>query len=124
MVPPPINKKSDMAGAWTVAAAGDATLSGPIRVSSGTIASLAISQPQPIYPPITKDDHVAGTIILHALISKQGDIEDLSVISGSPKIVPATLDAVRMWKYKPYLLHGLPVEVETTITLNVSFVGN
>jgi hypothetical protein len=81
MIPPPINKKSDMAGAWTVAAAGDATLSGPIRVSSGTIASLAISQPQPIYPPITKDDHVAGTIILHALISKQGDIEDLSVIS-------------------------------------------
>jgi protein TonB len=121
MLPPPANKKSDVAKPWTMAASNSTPV--PVRVSSGIMAGLAISQPPPIYPPITKDDHVPGAIILHAIISKQGDVENLSVISCPPKIIPATLDAVRKWKYKPYLLNGLPVEVETTITLNVLFGG-
>ena len=121
MLPPPANKKSDVAKPWTMEASNSTPV--PVRVSSGIMAGLAISQPPPIYPPITKDDHVPGAIILHAIISKQGDVENLSVISCPPKIIPATLDAVRKWKYKPYLLNGLPVEVETTITLNVLFGG-
>jgi len=118
MLPPPQNKKSDMAKEWTLAASGPPA---PVRVSSGTIAALAISQPLPVYPPVAKADHVSGMIILHATLSKQGDIEDVSVISCPPAIVPATLEAVKKWKDKPYLLNGQPVEVETTINFDVLF---
>ncbi len=119
MLPPPKNKKSDVAQAWTMAAADNTTA--PLRVSSGTMAGLAISQPQPIYPPIRKGEIKSGTMILHAVISKQGDVEDLSVVSGASILVPATMDAVRKWKYKPYILNGEPVEVQTTISINVDF---
>jgi protein TonB len=96
---------------------------GPIKVSQGVIAGLAISQPSPIYPPIAKAAHVQGTVILHAMISKNGTIEDLKVISGPPMLTGSALDAVRRWRYKPYILNGDPTEVETTINVNFTFGG-
>jgi protein TonB len=97
---------------------------GPVRVSSGTIAGMAISKPDPIYPPIAKAAHVQGAVILHAIISKQGTIENLSIVSGPPMLANAARDAVQRWRYKPYLLNGEPVEVETSITVNFTFGGS
>ncbi len=96
---------------------------GPLRVSSGTIAGLAISRPDPVYPPIAKAAHVQGAVILHAVISKQGTIENLQVVSGPPMLAGAAMDAVRRWRYKPYLLNNEPTEVDTTITVNFTFGG-
>ncbi len=94
-----------------------------MRVSSGVISGLAISQPKPIYPPIAKAAHVSGAVVLHALISKEGTIQNLQVISGPEMLRRQPLDAVRNWRYKPYLLNGEPTEVETQITVNFNFGG-
>jgi TonB family protein len=91
---------------------------GTARVSSGVVQGLAMSQPQPMYPPIAKAAHVQGVVVMHALISKTGDIENLQTISGPPMLVGAAMDAVRKWKYRPYVLNGVPTEVETTINVN------
>jgi protein TonB len=96
---------------------------GPVRVSSGTVAGMAISQPQPTYPPIARAAHVQGTVVLHAIISKSGTIEKLTVVSGPPMLTASAMDAVSRWRYKPYLLNGDPVEVETTINVNFTFGG-
>ncbi|MGP8258620.1 MAG: TonB family protein [Acidobacteriaceae bacterium] len=123
MLPPPANKKSDVAKAWTMTAENGAP-SAPVRVSSETLAGLAIYQPMPIYRAPVKAEHVSGAIILHAIISKQGDVENLSVISCPPLLASAALEAVKKWKYKPYRVNGEPVEVETTININILFGAN
>ena len=97
---------------------------GPQRVSSGTMAGMLISRPDPVYPPIAKAAHVQGAVILHAMISKTGTIEDLKVVSGPQMLSGAAVDAVKRWKYKPYLLNGEPTEVDTTITVNFTFGAN
>jgi protein TonB len=76
-----------------------------------------------VYPPIAKAAHVQGAVILHAVISKQGTIENLQVVSGPPMLAGAAMDAVRRWRYKPYLLNNEPTEVDTTITVNFTFGG-
>jgi protein TonB len=96
---------------------------GPVRVSSGVVAGMALSQPKPVYPPIAKAAHVSGAVVLHALISKTGSIQNLQVVSGPEMLRAAALDAVRNWKYKPYVLNGEATEVETTITVNFNFGG-
>jgi protein TonB len=98
--------------------------SGAVSVSSGTMAGALISRPQPVYPALAKAARVQGAVILRALISKTGDIEDLSVVSGPPMLTASALEAVRRWKYKPYLLQGVPVDVQTTITVNFTFSDN
>jgi protein TonB len=94
---------------------------GPVHLSSGVVAGMIISRPDPVYPAIAKAAHVQGAVILHAIISKQGTIENLSVISGNGMLVNAAKDAVQRWRYRPYLLNGEPVEVETSITVNFTF---
>jgi protein TonB len=96
---------------------------GPVRVSSGVVAGNAISQPKPIYPPIARAAHVSGAVVLHAIISKEGTIKNLEVVSGPEMLKNAALEAVRNWRYKPYILNGDPTEVETTITVNFNFGG-
>ena len=73
---------------------------------------------EPIYPPIARAAHVGGTVVLHATISSSGAVESLTAISGPAMLQGAALDAVRQWKYKPYLLDGAAVPVDTTITVN------
>lgn len=92
-------------------------LAGPLRVSSGVLAGLAISQPPPVFPPMARSLHVSGAVVLHAVISKTGRVKNLQVISGFGLLRPSVVDAVRSWRYKPYLLKGEPIEVETTITV-------
>ncbi|HEV2112966.1 MAG TPA: TonB family protein [Terriglobales bacterium] len=94
-----------------------------IRVSGGVQEGNLIRKVQPSYPPLAKTARIQGQVILHALISKQGNIENLEVVSGHPMLVQSALDAVRQWKYKPYFLNGEPVAVDTTITVNFNLQG-
>jgi len=95
-----------------------ATPERPLRVSSGVIEGLAISQPTPAYPAIAKATRTQGVVVLHAVISKTGTIIHLEPVSGPQMLRPAAVDAVSQWRYRPYLLNGQPTEVETTITVN------
>ena len=76
-----------------------------------------ISRVQPIYPKLAITTHTEGTVVLAALIDTTGRITQLHAISGHPLLVPAAIDAVRQWRYKPYLLNGSPVEVETQVSV-------
>jgi len=69
----------------------------------------------PIYP--AGAGKIQGAVVLQAIISKTGDVESLKMLSGPPILVAAAIDAVKQWKYKPYLLNGNPIEVETKVTL-------
>ena len=88
-----------------------------VRVSQGVTEGLLIHKVTPQYPAIAREAGVHGSVLLHAVISKDGTIERLKLISGSPFLVPAAIDAVKQWRFKPYLLNGKPVEVDTVITL-------
>ena len=94
-----------------------------IRVSQGVTEGNLLRKVQPTYPPLAKTARIQGSVILNALISKAGNIENLRVMSGHPMLVQSALDAVKQWKYKPYILNGEPVEVETTITVNFNLSG-
>ncbi len=96
---------------------------GPTRVSSGVMQSLKLSGSNPEYPPIARAAHVSGAVVLHAIISKNGTITDLTVISGPEMLRKAATEAAKDWRYKPYLLNGEPTEVDTEITINFNFGG-
>ena len=95
-----------------------------VRVSSGVQSGLLVRKVQPTYPPLARQARIQGTVVLQAQISKSGDIENLQLISGHPMLAPAAIEAVKQWKYKPYLLNGEPVEVETTVQVNFSLAGS
>jgi len=92
----------------------------PIRVSRGVTEGLLLRKVAPEYPLIARQGRIQGQVLLSAIISKTGDIENLILISGHPLLVPAAIEAVKQWHYRPYLLNGEPVAVETTIC--VTFV--
>ena len=94
-----------------------------VQVSPGTSQGLLVYKVQPSYPPLARQARVQGTVVLHALIGKDGTIADLSVISGHPMLIQAAMDAVKQWRYKPYLLNGEPVLVQTTINVNFELNG-
>jgi TonB family protein len=86
-----------------------------VRVSSGVAAGMLVKKVAPQYPPAAKAAHIQGVVILHARIDKDGNVIDLEAIVGPVELVPASVSAVRQWKYKPYLLKGEPIELDTTI---------
>jgi periplasmic protein TonB len=88
----------------------------PLVVSSLKLAD-AISQPKPQYPPMARAAHIEGAVVLSAVIARDGSIERLHVVSGHPWLAQAALDAVRQWRYRPYILNGASVEMETQITV-------
>jgi protein TonB len=94
----------------------------PTPVSRGVMNGLLLQTVLPVYPPIARATHTAGTVVLQATISRSGTIENLRVVSGPALLQQAALDAVRQWRYRPYLLNGEPIEVETTV--NVVFTMN
>ncbi len=89
----------------------------PLKLSGPVVEAQLISRIEPHYPPLAIQTRQEGTVVLHAIISRDGRISALEVVSGSPFFVQAALDAVRQWRYRPTLLNGEPVEVETTITV-------
>jgi len=90
------------------------------KVAGRVIAGNIISRTPPVYPPEAREAKISGAVVLHAIISKTGTVEDLTVISGPKELRRAALDAVRTWLYKPYLLNGDPTAVDTTVTINFS----
>jgi len=88
-----------------------------VRVSQGVTNGLLLNKVAPAYPSIAKAARIQGNVVLKAIIGKEGTIQDLQLVSGHPMLVPAAIEAVRQWRYRPYLLNGQPVEVETTITV-------
>ncbi len=87
------------------------------RISGGVEQGLVIRNVKPIYPAIALAAGIEGDVVLQAEIGKDGRIENLRAVSGNPLLIKAALDAVQQWRYRPYLLNGGPVEVETQITV-------
>lgn len=94
----------------------------PPRISHIMEGNL-IYRVQPIYPTLARSARIQGQVLLRAIISRTGTIENLQTISGHPMLVGAAVDAVRQWRYRPYILNGEPVEVETQVTVNFSLSG-
>jgi periplasmic protein TonB len=89
----------------------------PLPITSRVMAGNLLLRTLPQYPAIARAAHIQGIVVLQATISKNGSIQNLRVISGPPMLRQAAIDAVQTWRYKPYLLNGDPVEVETTINV-------
>ncbi len=86
-----------------------------ITVGGQVQAAHLVNKVQPSYPPLARQTRISGTVKLHAIIGKNGVVEQLQVVSGHPLLVQSALDAVRQWRYQPTLLNGDPVEVDTEI---------
>jgi TonB family protein len=89
-----------------------------VQVGQTVSQGLLIYQVSPTYPPAARQARVQGTVVLQAVIGKDGSVEELQVFSGHPLLIQAAMDAVKQWRYKPYVLMGEPVEVQTTINVN------
>lgn len=94
-----------------------------VRVSSGVVSGLLVRKVPPAYPPLARQARIQGVVVLQAQISKEGNIENLQLISGHPMLAPAAIEAVKQWKYRPYLLNGEPVEVDTQVQVNFTLAG-
>jgi TonB family protein len=89
------------------------------KAAAGVVQGMLLKQVPPTYPPDARHRRASGTVLLHALIGKDGHIHSLTPLTvPDPDLALAAIAAVRQWTYKPYLLNGEPVEVETTITVN------
>jgi TonB family protein len=94
-------------------------LSIPADVMQKNLVNKAI----PVYPPDAKKAKIQGTVVLEAVVGKDGSVENLRVVSGPAELQQSALDAVRQWKYKPYLLNGNPVQVKTTVNIIYNLAG-
>ena len=92
--------------------------------SSTMMQGYLIHRVEPGYPPLARAPRIQGQVRLQAIISKQGAIENLQVLTGHPMLVTAAVAAVRQWRYRPYVLNGEPVEVEIEITVNFVLSGS
>jgi protein TonB len=95
----------------------------PLQISHISEGNL-VHKVQPAYPALARSARIQGVVVLQAVIGKHGNIENLRLISGHPMLAPAAIDAVRQWRYRPYILNNDPIEVETQITVNFSLAGN
>lgn len=89
-----------------------------VRISSGVSAGLLLQKVQPIYPSDARNAGIQGSIVLQGVISKEGRVMDLHVVSGPNELAAAAAEAVQQWRYKPYLFMGDPVEVDTQFQVN------
>jgi periplasmic protein TonB len=88
-----------------------------VRIGGNVEASKLVEQVQPVYPLIAKAAHIQGTVVLHAIIGKDGTIQQLQYVSGPAMLTQAAMSAVRQWRYKATILDGEPTEVDTTISV-------
>ncbi len=86
-----------------------------VMVGGNVQAARLVNKVQPLYPPLARQTRISGTVKLHAIIGKDGSVQQLVMVSGHPLLVQSALDAVRQWRYQPTLLNGEPVEVDTEI---------
>jgi TonB family protein len=112
--PAPDSKSDSSAPAPELASAPPKTVS----ISAGVSQGLLIRKVAPVYPPKAKHNGIQGTVVLKAIIGKDGRIKDLRAVSGPGQLCAAAIGAVQQWQYRPYLLFGEPVEVDTQVTVN------
>jgi len=107
-------------GQETPAAAPQASPPSPqrTRVSQGVAQAGLVFKVDPEYPPVARLARIQGSVVLHAIIGKDGTVQQLQVVSGNPLLAAPALNAVKNWRYRPYLVDGQAVEVETTVTVN------
>jgi len=95
-----------------------------VKIAGGMMVGMVLEKPSPVYPQDAKDARVSGTVVMQAVIGRDGRIHDLRVLSAPwPSMAASALSAVSHWRYKPYLLNGAPVEVDTTINVVFSLGG-
>ena len=95
-----------------------------IRVSSAVEERLSLKKVPPKYPEEARQDRIQGQVLLQVVVDKEGNVASVELISGHPALAPAAIDAVRQWKYQPYLLNGQPLEVHTQVTVNFTLAHN
>ncbi len=93
-------------------------LTRPTFRTSSMLEGSLVRRVQPDYPPLARTARIQGEVVLLATINRQGMIENLRVLRGHPMLVAAAIEAVKQWRYRPYILNGEPIEVETEITVN------
>lgn len=113
--PPANTSRSSDGAAGTSGGESSGSLPQKLRVSSGVAEGLKLHVVNPTYPLEARMRHIQGDVLLWARIGKDGLIHDLRAISGDPILIKAAMGAVEQWRYRPYMLKGEPVEVETTI---------
>ena len=89
-----------------------------IRVGSAVQKAKLVQHTEPIYPPLAMQARISGVVRLNVVIGKDGTVENLTVASGHPLLVPAAMEAVKQWVYQPTLLNGQPVEVVTQVEVS------
>jgi protein TonB len=94
-----------------------------VRVAAGVTQGLILKKAPPVYPQQAKYAHIQGSVRMSAVISKNGDVVDLEILDGPIELAVSAVNAVRQWKYRPYVLNGEPVEVRTEITVNYVLSG-
>jgi periplasmic protein TonB len=92
--------------------------------TSNMLQGSLIRRVEPVYPPLARNARIQGAVVLEAVIGKDGAMENLRLISGHPMLAPAAIQAVSQWRYRPYILNGDAIEVETQITVNFVLGGN
>ncbi|MGB0123706.1 MAG: energy transducer TonB [Silvibacterium sp.] len=110
---PPKIEDADFAAPASATAAPERN----VDVSASVIAGSRISGIAPEYPALARNARVEGTVVLRAIITREGKVDDLRVLSGPPMLQEAALDSVTTWRYRPYLLNGVPVTVETEVNV-------
>jgi len=95
----------------------------PLRVAGGIMAGNILSKKMPVVPCEALKQHVNGIVVMRVVIGKDGRVKEIAAISGPELLRASFVESVRQWTYKPYLLNGVPVEVETTVTESVNMNG-
>jgi protein TonB len=90
---------------------------GPLRVSAGVLQGMLLEPIRPVYPQMARSAHVEGSVVLDAVISKKGTVENVHAVSGPMILREAAIEAIQSARYQPYRLNEEPIEVETTITI-------
>lgn len=120
---PPVKTSAEVPEAATPAKSDQPKSLQRVHVPQEVSQSLLIKKVVPEYPPLARQAHIQGMVIFNADISKDGAVETLRMITGHPLLVPAALEAVKQWRYKPYMLNGESVAVSTQIEVNFTLKG-
>ncbi len=94
-----------------------------LRVSSGVAQGLLVYEVKPQYPTLARQARIQGTVVLQAVIGKDGTVQNLHVVTGHPMLITSAIEAVKQWRYKPYYLNGEPIDVDTQISVNFILAG-
>ena len=95
-----------------------------VRVSQGVMQGMVISKVPPVYPSDAKVAKIQGSVVMSVIISKDGNVQDVRLITGHPLLAPAAIDAVKQWKYRPFTLNGNAAEVDTQVTVNFALASH